>query len=348
MQSANHNLERTSESPDVSADSKPERSPRINNVPNFFIIGAVKSGTSALSEYLKSHPNIFFSSVKEPEFFSFDTQKRVKPNLETYLSLFSEAAPHLHKAVGEGSTGYLFSKVAVSEILKFNPNSKFIVVLRNPVEVVQALHSEMYFWGAENVRDFEKAWRLEEVRRNGRSIPNPWDDPKRLLYSEWARLGEQMERLFSVVHRDSVKVILFDDFVADTKGVYEDVLSFLGVPSDGKNDFPTVNENRALRYPWVQRGLAITFNHLRWILAATGLRWRMRWGLSRKLLLLNANSTTRKRISPELRAELSDFFRDDVRRLSELLGRDLSHWVSKSTNPNGSKNDESQSGRMAH
>jgi len=173
---------RTSESHRSSNNLKPERSPSMNIAPNFFIIGAPKTGTTALSEYLKDHPNIFFCPVKEPHFFDLDTSKRLKLNLQTYLSLFAEADPALHQAVGEGSTGYLFSKVAVSEILKFNPNSKFIVMLRNPVDLVQSWHSEMYYEGVEDVVDFEKAWKLEQERRQGRNIPKSCWEPKKLFY----------------------------------------------------------------------------------------------------------------------------------------------------------------------
>jgi hypothetical protein len=302
----------------------------VNIAPNLFIIGAPKCGTTALSEYLKGHPNIFFSPVKEPHFFDLDTSKRLKLNIQTYLSLFSDAQPGLHKAVGEASTGYLFSKVAVSEILKFNPNSKFIVMLRNPVDLVQAWHSEMYFEGIENVRDFESAWNLEHARRHGRSIPSPCWEPKKLFYSEWGKLGDQMERLFAIVSRDRLKVILFDDFVADTKGVYEEVLLFLGLPSDGRDDFHTVNENRTLRYPRLQRSFAFTVNYFRRIRVVSGLRLRWGLGLSQKFLLLNSKPTNRKGISLELRAELIDFFRKDIHKLSQLLERDLSHWIGKS------------------
>ena len=136
-----------------------------------------------------------------------------------------------------------------------------------------------------------------------------------------------MERLFSVVDRDTLKVILFDDFVADTKGVYEDVLSFLGVPLDGKNNFPTVNESKELRYPWLQRNMAFMANQFRWIRVASGLKLSLGFGIFYKLLLLNSKPTVRKRLSPKLHAELADFFREDVQKLSKLLNRDLSHWV---------------------
>jgi 1,2-diacylglycerol 3-alpha-glucosyltransferase len=300
----------------------------VKVVPNFFIIGAPKSGTTSLSEYLKDHPNIFFSPVKEPHFFDLDTSKRLKIKLPTYLSLFSDAKPEVHKAVGEGSTGYLFSKVAVREILKFNPDAKFIVMLRNPVELVQSWHSEMYFEGVENIIEFEKAWRLEPERRNGRNIPGACWEPKKLFYSEWGKLGDQMERVCSIVPKDRLKVIMFDDFVRNTKGVYEDVLSFLGVPLEGRNDFHAVNENKSLRYPWLQRSLAFTANHFRRVRVATGLNLNLGGGLSQRLLILNSKPAARKRISPELREELANFFREDIQKLARLLDRDLSHWIS--------------------
>ncbi len=326
-------LGKFSESADSLGKFEPERSPSIKIAPNFFVIGAPKSGTTALCEYLKDHPNIFFSPIKEPHFFDLDCSNQLKLNLQTYLSLFSEAEPDLHKAVGEGSTGYLFSKVAVPEILKFNPNSKFIVILRNPVELVQSWHSEMYFEGVENVADFEKAWKLERERRQGRNIPSPCWEPKKLFYSEWGKLGDQVERLLAAVRRDRLKLILFDDFVADTKGVYEEVLSFLGVPLDGRKDFQVVNENKTLRFPWLQRNLAFTANHFRRLRVVSGLKLNLGSGVSHKLLHLNSRPITRKRISPELRAELADFFREDVQKLSKLLGRDLSHWVAKIHEP---------------
>jgi hypothetical protein len=304
--------------------------PAVGVKPNFFVIGAPKSGTTSLSEYLGGHPNIYFSKVKEPHFFDLDASKRLKLRLQTYLSLFSEADPYLHQAVGEGSTGYLFSEVAVSEILKFNPDAKFIVLLRNPVDLVQSWHSEMYFEGVEDNPEFEVAWRLEKARRLGKSVPRACWEPKKLFYSEWGKLGVQVERLFSLADRDSVKVILFDDFVADTRRAYGEVLTFLGVRPDERAIFPAVNENRNLRHPGLQRSLAWLANYVRMIRAISGLKLSMGVGLFPRALLLNSKPVPRKPISPILRAELTDFYREDVQKLSRLLGRDLSCWVATS------------------
>jgi hypothetical protein len=313
-----------------SANLQSKDLPAITVTPNFFIIGAPKSGTTSLSEYLKGHPNIYFSKVKEPHFFDLDTSKVLKLRLQTYLSLFSGADSYFHKAVGEGSTGYLYSKVAVPEILKFNPCAKFIVMLRNPVEMVQSWHSEMYFEGVEDVREFEMAWRLEGARRHGKLIPHSCWEPRKLFYSEWGKLGDQIERLFSLADRDSIKVIVFDDFVADTKKVYEEVLAFLEVPQDGRIDFQPINESRSLRQAGLQRILASLANYFRLARAISGLKLTLGLGLFQKVLFLNSKPVPRKPISPILQAELADFYREDVRKLSKLLGRDLTHWLSES------------------
>jgi hypothetical protein len=137
-----------------------------------------------------------------------------------------------------------------------------------------------------------------------------------------------MERLFSVADREAVKVILFEDFVADPKRVYEEVLAFLRVPSDGRSDFPVLNENRRVRWPLLQRGLTCSANYFRLIRSVSG--WKLAWGLGflPGLLFLNSKSVPRSLIPPGLQAELADFYREDTCKLSRLLGRDLSHWVS--------------------
>ncbi len=297
-------------------------------IPNFFVIGAPKAGTTSLCEYLKGHPKIFFSSVKEPHFFDTDMAKSFKLSQPTYLSLFSAATPDIHQAVGEGSTGYLFSKVAVSNILQFNTEAKFIVMLRNPLNLAPAWHSEMFFEGVEEVSDFEEAWNLEPERRLGRKIPVNCGEPKKLLYSEWAKLGDQMERLYVAAPRSKVKVVLFEDFLADTKAVYNDVLSFLGVSPDGRDHFEVHNENKVPKNPALQRRLAGFINQYRRVRSLTGLKLNLGSGLSDKLLRFNSYSTSRKPVSKTMQEKMAEFFCEDIVKLGKLLDRDLSPWLS--------------------
>jgi hypothetical protein len=293
-------------------------------IPNFFIIGAPKSGTTALSEYLREHPNIFMTTPKEPFYFDFDV-KRARMSQKTYLELFSTADPNVHSAVGEASTGYLFSKVAVSEILKFNPAAKFIVVLRNPVDLVQALHSQMVFQGTENLSDFGDAWEAMDERLKGNKLPLFCLNKSGLIYSEAGKLGEQMERVLKVTGNEKIKIILFEDFVSDTKRVYEDVLKHLEVESDNRKEFPIVNESQNLIIPFIQPFLSLGVKSSRVMRSVFGFPKNSEMFI--KLLFLNSRKGKRKIIKDELRLKIINYYREDVVKLSKLINRDLNHWM---------------------
>src|SRR5690625_588329 len=138
--------------------------------PNFFIIGAPKSGTTALSEYLRQHPEVLFSNPKEPHFFNDDFSHRHITSLDKYLSCFAHATGE-ERALGEGSVFYLYSKTAVSNIVGQSPHAKFIVMLRIPIEAVYSWHWEVLFNHGENLNDFEEAWHAQEKRKQGKSLP---------------------------------------------------------------------------------------------------------------------------------------------------------------------------------
>lgn len=292
--------------------------------PNFFIIGAPRCGTTALSEYLRGHPNIFVSSVKEPQYFAFDFADRGIPLLDSYLSLFSNVDLRQHIAVGEASTCYLFSKIAVPEILRFNQDARFIVMLRNPVDLLKSLHSHLLFNQIEDQEDFETSWRKMQERKSFKGIPHLCRDSKWLMYSEWGLLGEQVRRLFSVVDRKRIKIIFFEDFTKNSLKVYDETLDFLGVPSDGRKQFPQINANRKIKAKAMYRGLLFlgeVWRRIRpkWFIA--------RFGIYTQFSLMLSNPAEKIPISDEFREELFDFYFHDISNLSRLTGRDLSHWV---------------------
>jgi hypothetical protein len=140
--------------------------------PNFFILGAPKCGTTSLARWLGDHPNIFMAPQKEPHFFNTDDRQGVTTLVE-YEDLFRKAQKE-HVAVGEASVWYLSSSQAVNNILEYNPNARFIVMVRNPIEMAQALHGQMLIAGLECVQDFSKAWSLQEERRQGLRLPPPF------------------------------------------------------------------------------------------------------------------------------------------------------------------------------
>jgi hypothetical protein len=293
--------------------------------PDFFLLGAPKCGTTALSEYLRGHPAIFLSSPKEPFHFDQDLRNPVKMDRERYLSLFAGADPSRHKAAGEASTSYLFSREAVPGILRFNPRARFIVMLRNPLEMLPSLHSQRVFNGMEDLLNFQEAWRAQEDRRQGRRLPLSCPEPKRLFYADWGRLGEQLERLYGQVPRERVLVLFTEDFARDPRGTYEAVLAFLGVPTDGRTHFPRVNENKEVVHPFLQPPLKLLISLAMRLKRLLGVE--KRFGLLRGALSANSRPASRAPLPEALRRELADLYRQDVAKLSGLTGRDLSGWL---------------------
>src|SRR6476620_1237476 len=123
--------------------------------PNLFILGAPKCGTTSMAYYLSQHPEIFVSPYKEPHYFNLDSEYRFTFSEKQYLENFKNATS-FHKYLVDASVWYLYSKVAVDEILKYNPESKFIVMLRNPVDMFYSLHQQLLFSGIENINSPQK------------------------------------------------------------------------------------------------------------------------------------------------------------------------------------------------
>jgi hypothetical protein len=292
--------------------------------PNFFIIGAPKCGTTALSEYLRTHPNVFFSHPKEPQYYASDFNRRVINNAQDYMRLFQKANPSKHLAIGEGSALYFRSNVAVSNILKFQPNAKFILMLRNPVELVISLHAEALISSGENLRSFSEAWNIEEYRKQGKFIPLSCTDPKHLCYSEWGRLGTQLKRVLKIVSREQINIVLFDDFIADTRSVYKNILDFLELPDDGRQTFPKINERLRIRYFWLHRLLVTMWRF--WLPARRKLTGGKGFGLVNYVVRKWNSSSADKTFDPELYEMLLSFYSSEIILLEEILDRDLSHW----------------------
>ena len=299
--------------------------------PNFFIIGAPKCGTTALAAYLGAHESVFISPMKEPFFWSSDIPPPwgdqvldFPRNLNEYLRLFGDAGED-HLAVGEGSTTYIWSEVAVDRILAFAPEAKFIAMVRNPIQLARTLHStEVYFFN-EPEKDFETAWRLghERAKSPDQGIRT------RLNYRRIASLGTQLDRFISRVPSPQRHIILFDEFAANTKACYEEVLRFLGVPSDGRIEFPVINAAGTHRFDSVAhfvmqppRWVGSLVRVFRPLFRRLGLRH-----LRGRVLSVLTRPIRKVPLKSDFHAELANAFRDEILLMSRLLGKDFSHWL---------------------
>jgi Sulfotransferase domain len=287
--------------------------------PNFFIIGAPKCGTTALAFWLSRHPNVFMSPVKEPHFFNSDQRYILTPDIEDYAKLF-EGASEDHFVRGEASVWYLLSKEAIPRIEEFVEGPKYIVCLRNPVEMAYSLHEQLVVSGDENILDFGAAWSMSEDRSAGASVSMWCREPNFLAYKSSCRLGEQLERLYSQVERDRVHLVLMDDLKKNAKTVYEDALSFLGLPSDGRTDFDVINPAKELKSRTVLRFVGM-MGKIR-----NKLGIKRSFGVLNKIRDNNIAFRNRTPLSEQKRSELKRYFTDDIKLLESLARRDLKHW----------------------
>lgn len=304
----------------------------MTKTPNLFIIGAPKSGTTSLYEYLKGHPQVFMSVVKEPCYFAADLALDHSGNFlvyerdaKLYEDLFAEAGDA--KLLGEGSTRYLYSHDAPALIHKASPDARIIAMLRNPVDMIHSLHAHKLAAWTEDLDDFEQALDAEADRAQGRRLPE-FSNPKLSTYRDRARYGEQLPRWFDEFGRDRVQVIIFEDFVRDPAAGFRSLLEFLEIdPEYAPESFSAYNSAHGARSRLMRRVLnGRVPQWFVWTLLPKVIGDARTRGLVRRFRhsWFHRKPIQRGKLSPELRRRLEDDFAPDVARLSSLLGRDMS------------------------
>lgn len=307
--------------------------PSSGRLPDFFIVGAPKCGTTSMYAYLGQHPGIFMPFHKEPLFFGADlTHRYGRMASAEYLALFRDARDD--QLVGEASAWYLYSRHAAQEIDKAAPEARIVVMLRNPIDVMYAQHAQLLFSRQENIVNFGEALAAEPGRIEGRDLPPGSFRRENLFYRRMVRFAEQLDRYFTTFGRDRVHVIIYDDFRDDTAAEYRRLLEFLGVDPDTRVVFTPRNQSKRSRFAWLQRLIwdPPFKRHLVPILRRFPVSHRARGALLRA----NSVDAPRAELDPALRAELARELAPEVARLGSLLHRDLSHWTAEPRPPTAS------------
>ncbi|MDJ1178844.1 sulfotransferase [Roseofilum sp. BLCC_M91] len=299
-------------------------------MPNFLLIGAAKSGTSSVHNYLNQHPEIYMSKNKEPNFFAYEgwqpdfcgsgdaestTNVKTIPYLKEYQALFEEVTEE--KAIGESSTFYLYIPETAERIKHYIPDAKLIAILRHPVDRAYSFYSHLRRDGRETLKDFSKALKEEENRRK-----NHWSPVWR--YQDFGFYGLQLQRYFDRFDRQQIKVYLYEDLQSDAKTMLKEIFQFLEVDD-------TFTPNLKLRYNKSEVPKNKLFHNfisnknvvkriIRPLIPA-----KIRQPMAAKAYRKNLGRL--KPLSPELRQELIPIFREDILKLQDLIGRDLSHWL---------------------
>jgi hypothetical protein len=290
--------------------------------PSFFIVGAPKCGTTALSHFLRQHPALHLQA-KEVYWFGTDLEIRGRPASEPEYLARVGASEGVTRT-GECSVFYLHSARAASEIAGFDPDARIIAMVRDPVEMIHSLHAQLVYVCAEHITDFSEALAADEDRRRGLRRPRH-GVIARSGYRAIGRYAEQLRRYHDGFGRDRVHVVVHDDLRADPAGTFAAVCGFLGVDPGVQPAFRTVNANKRSRSPALQRAIQHPPTVLRGVaraLPSRGLRRRVAMTARR----LNTSVERRAPMTVQLREELRAEFAPEVVALSELLGRDLTGW----------------------
>lgn len=221
--------------------------------PNLFIVGAARSGTTALWHHLKKNPCIFMPkelSLKEPAFFSSLKNTRFN-KFERYMTIF-EPADKNHRWVGEASTAYLTDSESASRIHRYTPNAKIIIILRNPAQRAYSLYNWMVQEGYEYVQTFEEALRLEKIRIN-KKIPNYFEPEyyHNYLYFNSGLYSRQVKR-FLELFKENVHVMKFEDFTKNPDSELNNVYNFLDIKPTGCCSDGYSNESKTVYSPVLQ------------------------------------------------------------------------------------------------
>jgi hypothetical protein len=302
--------------------------------PDFFIVGQAKSGTTALYEMLRRHPQIHMPDNKEPWFFATDMRPRFQTammgplpeTLEEYLTLFAGAGPD--QQVGEASTSYLWSLTAAERIAEVQPAARIIAILREPASFLRSLHLQLIQTHVESERDLRKAMALEGERREGRHVPRRSHRPQLLQYADHVRYVEQLKRYEAVFPAEQMLILIYDDFRRDNEATVREVWRFLGVDDRQPVAVLDANPSVALRSHGVDELVhavsvgrnPVTRTAKNAFKALTPRRAR------REILQWTLKRVVHRSTPPadeELMLELRRRFKGEVVALSERLGRDL-------------------------
>ncbi|MEZ4600791.1 MAG: sulfotransferase [Syntrophotaleaceae bacterium] len=288
--------------------------------PNFFIVGAAKSGTTSMAYYLAQHPEIFISARKEPFFFIKDAGMN---NINEYYSLFKNSKKA--KAIGEASTGYLFEKESAQLIKEFSPTAKVIIILRNPVDMAYSYWKYMSLIGNEE-KSFEEAIsHNERIFRNTekfkRSSLRWWAS---YLYLERGLYYNQVRNYLEVFGRENVKIYIFEEFFSNLSYFCQDIFAFLGVNRGFSPDFKKLNEGGEIRFKFLHK-----IRNRRYPLLKKFLPVAIRVKIQTTLLNLNIKKGKKESMQAETRSYLEEFYKDDIVNLEGLLGKEINFWKYK-------------------
>lgn len=297
-------------------------------LPNFLMIGAAKSGTTALHEFIRQHPSVYMSPRKELRFFSNITppprdlsEDFIHPGVETLdeYECYFEGVTN-QKIIGESSPMYLYTPGTAKRIKEVLPDVKMLAILRNPTDRAYSAYTHALREWKEPAGSFQEALALEQERINA-GWGMLWH------YTQAGFYSEQLMRYYRDFDSKQIKVVLYDDLVSDTYALLQTIFNFLEID-------PTFEPNTSAhpnvsgfpinkKYHWFLYHLFMKRNPMKWLS-----RLIIPKSIRQQAMVNLRHINLEKRTMPEeIRRQLIQLFCEDIKKLEGLIHRDLSMWV---------------------
>lgn len=309
--------------------------------PNFFVVGVVKGGTTSLYQYLVQHPQVYMSPVKETNYFSRDAideklfatdyKHDVDVNIKAYLKTdFSQTIHIAHitddddynqlyknvkteLAIGEISNSYILYPGVAQKIYDYNPKSKIVMILRNPVERAFS----QYIMNLRQGKMLNKNF-IEEISEDAKNPKQGWGANHQ--YLSIGNYYQQVKWYLEVFPKEQVKIYLFDDYKANPTDILQDLSKFLGVDNFNFDTNEKYNEAGMPRFSKINY-----FINQTGIISFAKKIFPHHWRAPLKKMLYRGDNI------PKLKEEdkhwLINYYKEDVLKLQGLIDKDLSKWL---------------------
>lgn len=295
-------------------------------IPNFFVVGAQKSGTTTIYALMRQHPELFLPELKESHYFSLPAPDHIFSDLaaermnqtavrsfEAYQALFKNAGPQLR---GEVCPTYLYPEFSAKRISKAVPDAKIVIMLRNPVDRSFSAYRHMKARGAEKASTFDEALALETAH-----IDDGWQDMGH--YSRASRYFEQVKRYYDCFSSERIYITKFDDFVKDPISETNKVLEFLGVsPLPPTATIRQTNKTHVIENGFLKNALANRRYGIETLRKLLPSRYRGQL----KEWLMNQLAAKPEKITDATRETLKASFLSDIENLEKLTKISFNDW----------------------
>lgn len=289
--------------------------------PNLFIVGAPKCGTTTLYEYLKLHPRIFMSDVKEPNFLNSDEDEK-KMTKKKYLALFKTSKNH--KYYGEASTHYLYSAEAIQSIKEMSPNAKIIISLRPPVELIYSAYFQHRANGHEQFSTFKEAYTVQDARRKGNYPPIGNEPMRRFIYDDLVKFQKYVGEYMDNFDSSNIHIVLLEDLKNNRKKTLIELYNFLDLKPFNIDKNIISNKSNQNKFQFINRLLISPPKIIS--KASSIIPSKLRSNIYSYINNLNKASMKKPKMNESLRREIVNKFLSEVEYVENLIDKNLDHW----------------------